>query len=101
MDVGVELDLDLAGDRAGRAVGALGRSIESRRFAERAVERRLRRRDRSLPRRSPARISSGPRIPFCAACSVHQFIPVLAMVMRKSSTTKAPSSRAMTRARSR
>ena len=100
MDVGVEADADLARDRArarARPEAACRRSRSPRRRRGTAAPRR--RRGRSSPRRSRAMIIAVRRS--VLGNRGHQFIPVLAMVMKNSSTTNAPSSSAMIRARSR
>ena len=97
LDVGVEPDPDLAGDRARRSLGAQRSAVEAGQLAEQAVKRHRgegqadHRRDDQRHQHRRARVLAlvglGERR--------HQFAPILAMVMKNSSTAKAPSSNAM------
>src|SRR5947209_14226139 len=101
MHVGIELDLHFTRNGARCAVRSLRRAVHSRRFAEGTVQPRRESHEHDHRRDDQDQKDQRLAVLVLGYGSVHQLIPVLAMVMKNSSTTKAPSSQAVIRARSR
>ena len=91
----------LACNGAGCPVGAVRRTRETCRLAECAVENWRKGDERDHRREYQKKDEQRLGVLVLGNRGVHQFIPVFAMVMKKSSTTNRPSSKATIRARSR
>jgi hypothetical protein len=100
VDVCVEPYANLAGDGARRFVSSRWSSIKPREIAKHPIERDTGEGEAHHSSDNQRHQKGGAAV-LLGNCSGHQFIPVLAIVMKKKRITNAPKSHAVIFARSR